>query len=364
VESRIDRGLILLTSLLLLYGLVMVYSASAPFALRHFNTSSHLFLKQLIAAAIGAGLLVFLAYFDYHRLERIHDVAFLGSFLLTCVTLFPLTGITEGRWLHVGPFALQPTEFLKLALILYLAVTIVRKGPRIKSFTEGVLPFAVIFLVLSGVIMNQPDFGMVLMLGILILSMLFLGGARLWHLGSLGIGIIPFALLAIYAAPYRMARLLAFFNPQAHRTSSGYQVIQSLIAIGSGGILGRGLGASRTKLFYLPQSHNDFIFSVTAEELGMVGSFLLIGLFGALAWRSFEIARYAPDRLGALLALGIGFAITVQALVNFGVAMGVLPVTGLTLPFISNGGSSLIVTLSMIGVLLNISKQGGHRCGS
>ena len=364
MESRIDRGLILLTSLLLLYGLLMVYSASAPFSLRHFAISSHLFIKQLVAATIGAGLLFFLACFDYHRLARLHVVVFIGSFLLTCVTLLPLTGFTEGRWLQVGPFTLQPTELLKFTLILYLAATIVKKGPRMKTFTEGVLPFALIFLVLSGVIMNQPDFGMVLMLGALILAMLFLGGARLWHLGALGMGVVPFALLAVYAAPYRMARLLAFFNPQAHRTSAGYQVIQSLIAIGSGGFLGRGLGASRTKLFYLPQSHNDFIFSVTAEELGMVGAFLLIGLFAALAWRSFEIARCAPDRLGMLLALGIGFAITVQALVSFGVAMGVLPVTGLTLPFISNGGTSLIVTLSMLGVLLNVSKQGGQRCGS
>lgn len=364
MEARADRGLIVFTFLLLLYGLVMVYSASSPFSLRYFHNGSYLFFKQLLAAGIGIGLLLLFSHFDYHRWQHLHDILLLGSFILTVITLLPLPSVSNGRWLYLGPFALQPTELLKFSLITYLATTIVRKEEQMKSFTEGVLPFIIVFLALAGAVIKQPDFGMVLIFGSLTAVMLFLGGARIFHLALLGIGSLPFVYLAIKTAPYRLARLLAFLNPQAYSTSSGYQIIQSLTAVGSGGITGRGLGASRAKLFYLPQSYNDFIFSITAEELGLIGAFLLIGFFVAFAWRAFAIARQAPDRLGMLLALGISFTISVQALLNLGVSLGVLPVTGLTLPFISNGGSSLIVTLSMVGVLLNVSKQKEYPCAS
>jgi cell division protein FtsW len=189
--------------------------------------------------------------------------------------------------------------------------------------------------------------------------MLFLGGARLPHLITVASLSLPLIYLAVLIAPYRMARVLSFLNPGAYSTSSGYQIMQSLVAIGSGGIFGRGLGASHAKLFYLPQAHNDFIFAVTAEELGLMGTLVLIGLFAVFAWRAFVVARQAPDRFGRLLALGIGFVISLQVLLNLGVSVGLLPVTGLTLPFVSNGGTSLLITLSMVGVLLNISKQGG-----
>ncbi len=170
-------------------------------------------------------------------------------------------------------------------------------------------------------------------------------------------GCTPLVFLAVRYAPYRVARLLSFLHPFAYSTTSGYQPIQSLIAVGSGGLLGRGLGASRAKLFYLPQSHNDFIASVIAEELGFIGMLAMLGLLGFLVWRAFVIAERAPDRLGRLLALGIGFTLGFQTLINLGVVVGLLPVTGLTLPFLSNGGSSLIVTLAMVGVLLSISRQ-------
>lgn len=359
MEGRTDKGMVLVTSLLLLYGLVMVYSASAPFSLRHFHSDSYLFLKQLIAAVIGIGLLALFARFDYHRLEHLDDILLVGSFLLTAITVLPLPGVGDGRWLHLGPLALQPTELLKFSLIVYLAATIERKGERITSFVEGVLPFVIVLLVIAGVVMNQPDFGMMLLFGALTAVMLFLGGARVSHLILLTVGSLPFIYLAVRLAPYRLSRIISFLNPRMYSTSSGYQTIQSLVAIGSGGIVGRGLGASRAKLFYLPQSYNDFIFSITAEELGLIGTLVLIGLFSTFAWLAFGIARRACDRLGTLLALGIGFTISFQIILNLGVALGVLPVTGLTLPFISNGGSSLLVTLAMVGVLLNVSKQGG-----
>lgn len=360
MDGRVDRGIVLSAALLLLFGLVMVYSASAPFSLRHYGTDTHLLVKQLIAALLGIGLLVLFSYIDYHRLQQLDDILLLGAFGLTFLTVLPLHGISDGRWLHIASFAIQPTEVLKLALIVYLAATITRKRDSMRSFVDGVLPFVLILLVIAAVTMNQPDFGMTLIFATLTAIMLFIGGARAVHLLGVGIASIPFIFLAVRIAPYRMARVLSFLNPQDYSTSSGYQTIQSLVAIGSGGLIGRGLGASRAKLFYLPQAQSDFIFSVTAEELGLIGAIILIVLYVAFVWRAFVVARYAPDRFGRLLAFGIGFAIAFQVLLNLGVATGLLPVTGLTLPFISNGGSSLLITLSMVGILLNISKQGGN----
>ena len=359
MDARSDRGIIFVVGLLLLFGLVMAYSASAPFSLRYYGTSGQLFLKQLAAAAAGLVLLFVLSRLDYHTLRRTSEVLLAGSFILTVVTILPLPLVKERQWINPGVFALEPTELVKFALIAFLATGIERKGDRIESFTEGILPFVIVFAVVAAVVMAQPDLGMLLVLGAVTVTMLFLGGARVTHLALLGLGTVPIIGIAIAVAPYRLARILSFVHPDVYSNSSGYQVTQSLVAVGSGGILGRGLGASRAKLFYLPQAHNDFIFSVTAEELGLLGALFLVGLFAAFAWRVLVIARRAPDELGRLLAWGIGFTISFQVLVNLAVALGLVPVTGLTLPFVSNGGTSLVVSLAMVGVLLNIAGQGG-----
>ncbi len=354
--GQADRRTILVTSLLVLAGLIALYSASAPFSLRHFGSDTSMLLRQVIAALVGVALLGVLAAVDYRRLAAINDLLLLGSFVLTVATILPI-GIGDGRWLALGPASFQPTELLKFALILYLASSLARKGDRVRAFLDGVLPYLIVLGVLAAVVVNQPDLGMVLVLGAVTLAMLFFAGARLRHLAGVALGCVPLVFLAVRFAPYRMTRLLSFLDPFAHSKTSGYQTIQSLVAVGSGGLFGRGLGASRAKLFYLPQSHNDFIASVVAEELGFVGMLAMLGLFGFLVWRAFVIAERAPDRLGRLLALGIGFTLGFQTLVNLGVVVGLLPVTGLTLPFLSNGGSSLIVTLAMIGVLLGISRR-------
>lgn len=359
MRGQADRRTILATSLLVLAGLILLYSASAPFSLRHYGSDVSMLLRQAIAAGLGVVALLVLARMDYHRLAVINDMLLVGSFLLTAITILPL-GVGDGRWLALGPFTFQPTELLKFSLILYLASSLARKGDRVRSFLQGVAPFIIVLAVLGVTVLAQPDMGMVLVLGSVTMAMLFFAGARVLHLLGIVAASVPLVIVAVQVAPYRLARVVSFLNPHAYGETSGYQTIQSLIAIGSGGLLGRGLGASRAKLFYLPQSHNDFIASVVAEELGFVGMLVLLGALAFLVWRAFAIAERAPDRLGRLLALGIGFTIGFQTLVNISVAAGLLPVTGLTLPFLSNGGSSLIVTLAMVGLLLNVSRQGAQ----
>ena len=360
MERGLDSKVFLITVFLLLYGLLILYSASAPFSLRHYGSDTYMLMKQLVAAAAGIAVLAFFALFDYHRLAALNGVLLLGAFGLTVLTILPL-GIGEGRWLFIGPFAVQPTEFLKFSLIVYLASALDRKGGAVRSFSEGILPFVVVLGLIGAVVLAQPDLGMLIVYAGVSGVLLFLAGARSGHLAIVGAGGIPFVFLAIRLAPYRFARIISFFNPHAYSTSSGYQTIQSLIAIGSGGLFGRGLGASRAKLFYLPQAHNDFIFSIAAEELGFFGALFIVGLVALLVWRAFVISEGAADRLGRLLSLGIGVTIAFQTVLNTGVALGLLPVTGLTFPFFSNGGSSLLVTLAMIGVLLNVSRQGVRR---
>ena len=360
MTGRADRATMLTTSILVLSGLIALYSASAPFSLRHYGSDVYMLVRQLVAVGVGVVGLLVLARLDYRLLLRMNGALLVGSIGLSLVTLLPLPICTGGCWLSLGPFDLQPTEFVKLALILYLASSIARRRERMSTFTEGVLPYLVILGILGAITLSQPDLGMLLIFAGLTVSMLFLGGAKRRHLAFLGLGAIPLVYVAIRIAPYRFARLLSFLDPQAYSTSSGYQVLQSLMAVGSGGIFGRGLGASRAKLFYLPQAHNDFILSVVGEETGMLGILCVLSLLGFLVWRAFAIAESAPDDEGRLIAYGIGCAIGMQALVNAGVTLGILPVTGLTLPFFSGGGSSILVTLAMVGVLLNVSRQGGR----
>ena len=337
----------------------MLYSASSPFSLRHYGSDTSMLIRQLIAASVGIVALIVLESWDYHNLVLLNDVLLVGGILLTVLTILPI-GLSDGRWLPLGPFTFQPTEVVKFSLILFMAHSLSRKGNKIRTFSEGVLPYLILLGLLAAIVIMQPDLGMILVFGAVIMALLFFAGARMLHLLSVAVASIPLVFVAIRFAPYRFARLLSFLNPEAYSQSTGYQTIQSLTAVGSGGILGRGLGASHAKLFYLPQSHNDFIMSVLAEELGFIGVIAVATLIGLLVWRAFRIAEVAADRLGQLLAMGIGFALGFQTLVNLGVVIGLLPVTGLTFPFFSNGGSSLIITLALVGVLLNVSKQGGQ----
>ncbi|MCR4403682.1 MAG: putative lipid II flippase FtsW [Candidatus Acetothermia bacterium] len=356
-RNPLDSGLVLVTIALLLLGLVFVYSSSYYLCARYFDDSLLLLKKQLLAALIGLGLMSFLAYFDYHRLQQLANLALIASFGLTMLTLMPGLS-TGGRWLLLGPLQLQPTELLKLALLVYVASSIVRRGERMVSFSEGVLPHLVILGAAGGLAVAQPDLGMALIYGAIIFFLLFIGRAQVRHLLTCILAGLPMIYLLIRITPYRWSRLVAFLNPLKYGQDKGYQLVQSLTAIGSGGLFGRGLGLGREKLLYLPSAHNDFIAATIAEELGLLGALLLLLLFGFLVYRGFLIVRRAPDQFGFLLGAGFLFTLGLQTALNLGVAAGIFPVTGLTLPFISYGGSSLIVSLAMVGILLNISKQG------
>ena len=352
---RPDYGLFMLVIVLVLLGLVMVYSASAVFAFEYYGASHKLFQKQLIAAAIGLGLMLLLMCLDYRSLFYADDVLLGFALILPTLTLIP--GLSKGRWLNMGQFNFQPTELLKLTLVLYMAASLVRKGEeRLRRFSEGVLPYLIVLTVASILVLLQPDFGMVLIFVAIVFFMLFIGGARITHLLTPALLGLPLLYALILISPYRLERVVSFLNPEKYSSDGGYQVIQSLAAIGSGGLFGKGLGEGGQKLFYLPSAYNDFIFSVTAEELGLLGALFLVGLFVLLSIKGLKIALSAPDRFSKLLAAGCTFSLCSQAVINLGVSVGLLPVTGLTLPFISLGGSSLIASLAMTGILLNISR--------
>lgn len=357
-----DRGLLIITILLVLFGFIMLASASYSFSYKYYGVPHRFLLKQLVACLIGALVLILLMNVDYHLFFKIDHILLLLALALTTLTLIPSFS-NQGRWINLGWVSFQPTELLKPALILYIGSTLIRKSKHGKfgDFYGSFLPYLVMLGVISILLMCQPDFGMTILLAMIVLLMLFVSGSAIRYFIYIGLSSIPFFFLLVFYVPYRRERILSFLNPFRYKLAGGYQLIQSLTALGSGGMFGRGLGGSREKLFYLPSAYNDFIFSITGEEFGFIGTFLLIILFTLWGYKGIKIALRAVDGLGTLLAFGITFAILIQAGLNMGVMVGILPITGLTLPFISFGGTSLIVSLAMVGILLNISKAHSRR---
>jgi len=353
--GSLQAKVVVSTTFLLLFGTLFVYSTSYPLAYRLYGDPFALLVRQLVGAGLGLGLLLVLWWLDYHLWAEIDDLLLAGVFLGSLLTLFPGIAV-GGRWLRLGPLAFQPTELGKLALILYVASSLVRRGERIRNFQEGVAPYLVVLGAFGLVLALQPDFGMFVLYVSLTAFLLFVGGVALRPLFVTAACLIPVGGILLLAAPYRLGRLLAFLNPAAYRETYGYQVYQSLLAIGAGGVWGRGLGASRAKLFYLPAAHNDFAFAVVGEETGLIGCLILIGLLAWLVGLGVKAAARAPDRLGTLYALGASFMLGFQALMNLGVVVGILPVTGLTLPFVSYGGSSIAVTLALCGLILGVAR--------
>ncbi len=355
-----DMWLVGVVVLLLSLGVVMVYSASAIVAADRFHDPSFFLKKQLFWAVLGAGCLLGALRVDYRRLERwgVPILAAVGV-LLVLVLVPPLAQPINGtrRWLRLGPVSFQPAELAKLALVVYLAAHLARAGEALADFRRGLLPPLAVTGVLALLVLAQPDLGNCVALLAVTFALLFLAGGRVRHLAALWAAALPFLVLAVWLAPYRVRRIATFLDPWSDPRGSGFQIIQSWLALGSGGLLGRGIGESRQKLFYLPEAHTDFVFAVIGEELGFVGAFAIVALFAVLVWRGLRVGLRAPDAFGAYLALGITVLIATQTLVNLGVVTGSLPTKGLPLPFISFGGSSLLVTMLATGVLLNISQH-------
>lgn len=340
-------------------GLVMVYSASSVVAYERLQDSAYFFKRQALWAALGLIALGVAWRTHYARLGRLAVPVLLVAVVLMGLVLVPGIGVVAGgarRWLVAGPLRFQPVELAKLAMVLYVAQFATRRGPGMGDFRRGVLPPLVVTGLLGALALRQPDMGSALVLGAAVFVMLFLGGARVLHLGLVVAAALPVLVAAVIVADYRMARVVAFLNPWRDPQGTGFHIIQALLAFGSGGLLGTGLGASRQKFFYLPERHTDFIFAILGEELGLVGTLGLLVLFGLFAYRGLRIAAYAPDRFSSLLAAGITASITGQALLNMGVTTGSLPVTGVPLPFVSFGGSAMVTTMIQVGVLLNISR--------
>jgi len=353
------RGDIFLLSVVLFLvfvGVVMVFSASAIVSHEKFDTSYLFLIKQIIWTVMGVFLMLVLARIDYNKLQKFSRPLMVFSFSLLVLVLLIESGEIK-RWLKFGMVNFQPSEMAKICLILYIADVLDRKGSKLQDFKKGLLPIlavAGIFLIL---IYAEPDLGTAVILGLVVLAMLFMGGVRLFHLLSLVLASIPLLYFAVFHVGYRRERILTFINPWADAQRIGYQIVQALLALGSGGFFGKGLGASRAKLFFLPEPYTDFIFSIIGEELGFLGASLIIFLFVIIAWRGLHIATRAPNQFGNLLAAGITFLITFQAVLNIGIVTACLPTKGITLPFLSYGGSSLVFSLAGVGILLNISRQ-------
>ncbi|MDD4600773.1 putative peptidoglycan glycosyltransferase FtsW [bioreactor metagenome] len=344
---------------LLAIGVVMVYSSSAVSAYVNFQDSYYFLKRQLIWVSLGLIAMFLTMNIDYHAWRKLAKPIMIVTLVLLVLVLVPGLGrVVNGarRWLGVGSIYMQPSEIAKLSMVLFCASSLSLRQDKITSFVKGVLPQLVVLLLVFGLILKEPDLGTALAIGGTVFVLLFTAGAKLSHLFSLGFAGVFGIISAIIVEPYRMKRLLAFSDPWSDPLDTGYHIIQSLYAIGSGGLFGVGLGRSREKFLYLPEPHTDFIFAILGEELGFIGTITIILLFFLFAWRGFKVAISAPDIFGSLMAAGLTTMIIMQALMNIAVVTASMPVTGIPLPFLSFGGSALIFTLSGVGILLNISR--------
>ncbi len=349
-----------LVAVLCVIGLVMVGSASPVVSLITYRSPWTIFFRQVIWMAVGIGALLVFARIDYRAWRRWSVPLVLGTLGLLVAVLVPGLGVTAGgssRWIGFGLLRLQPSELMKLAMVLFAADIVVKRTDKSAPAKQVIAPVMGVLIVSAALIIKQPDMGTAMVLSCIAFGILFMSGVTLAPLSKVLAAFTVVAVIFAFSDSYRRDRVLSFVNPGAHQSGSGYQVWQSLIGLGSGHLFGLGLGGGREKWGTLPNAHTDFIFSVVGEELGLIGAVVILGLFFALAWYGFRAAGRAPDRFGSLLAVGVTVWITSQAVINIGAVIGVLPVTGIPLPFISFGGSSLVITLASVGILLNIAMQ-------
>ena len=358
-----DTGWVLLAAIVAMLctiGLMMVLSASSVEALRSYGGAWVFFTRQIMWVAIGSAVLAGAALVDYHRWRRVVPFLLGGSFVLLVLVLVPGVGITAGgssRWLGTDSFRIQPSELAKLAVLLFGADLLARRVDLVSEWRSVMRPLLLTTGLIAGLVLVQPDMGTTLLMFFIVFVLMFVGGVRLLPMATLGVVGFVVSVILAKVEGYRWERVSSFRDPFGDFENTGYQVAQSLVALGTGNVSGVGLGASRAKWGFLPNAHTDFIFAILGEELGLIGTFGVVALFVAFAVVGIRIALRAPDRLGALLAAGVTAWVCGQAVVNMGAVTSLLPVTGVPLPFVSFGGSSLVVTMAATGILLNVARQ-------
>jgi cell division protein FtsW len=355
-----DVILLLVTLVLVTVGTAMIYSSSSIIALERFKDGQYFLKKQILFVFMGLVSMILMIRIPYTQLKKVAYPGVVVSLFLLALLLIPHVGIKRGgatRWLNLGLFSFQVTEMVKIAMVVFLAHLLTRKTLQLKKFTRGILIPLSITSVVIAFVMLEPDFGTAVIIATIMLLMLCLAGSQIKHLLILAASFIPVAVWMIFHKGYRLARLTAFLDPWKDAGSSGFQIIQSLLSFGSGGAFGVGIGDGMQKLFYLPEPHTDFILAIIAEESGFVGVMTVIILFALFVFRGFQIALKAPDLFGTLLAAGLTMVIALESFINIAGVMGLIPLKGLALPFLSYGGTSFIMSMTAVGILLNISTQ-------
>lgn len=356
--GNVDYGIFYTVLLLVAIGTVMVYSASSYYAMYEKQDSMYFLKKQLLWVLVGIGSMLFMMGLDYHKLKK-HTLKLIVLCVPLLIAVFFFAG-TNGaqRWIKLGPLSFQPSDLAKYAVVFFLAMGLELKGEGIKNFKTGIIPYLCVSGAFAALILAEKNLSIASVIMIVTFIMLFASGGQIKHLfGIVAPAMVCAALFFTFSTEYRRDRMLNFINPWKDPAGNGYQLIQSFYALGAGGVTGLGLGQSRQKTLYMPEPHNDFIFSIIGEELGLIGCLVIISLFIIFVWRGISVAIKAKDTYGTLLAIGITSVIAVQALINIAVVTGSMPVTGVPLPFISYGGTSLVINLTAMGVLLNISRQ-------
>ena len=357
---QLDPWLYLPAGTLLVLGLLMVLNTTYFLGLEKTGDAFHFFKLQLVHIVAGLGALGLLSQLSLRGLRRLVAPLMVVALAMLAALWIPGLGVVRGgarRWLRVGPLLAEPSELAKFALVFFLADFLSRRQERMNSFVSGPLPAFIAIGPLALLILKQPDFGNTVMVVMLLFAMLFAAGACLKHLGAAGGGALAVLSLQAIAKPYRMRRLSAFLNPWQAARGAGFQLIQSFIALGAGGGWGVGLGAGRQKMFYLPQAHTDFVFAVVGEEFGLFGALVVLALFGAILVRGMRIAHEEPDPFASLLAAGLTALLTLQALVNMAVVIGLVPTKGLPLPFLSYGGTAMVMAMAGLGALLALARR-------
>ncbi len=364
LNDKDTRGIMVSVLMLVGIGILMVYSSTAFMSMQKYGSGFHYLWNHLFTVFIGVGAMLVLSKIDYKKSRPLIYVLLGTSLVLLLLVFMPGIGISANgarRWLRLWPTTFQPSEMVKVVMVIFLADYMDKNIHRMKEFKHGILIPMGIMLVFQGIIIFQPDFGAVMSLGILTVSLLIIGGANLKHIGGMVIFSMPVIYLLVTSSPYRMKRVMCFTDPWKDQFDCGFQLVQSFIAFGNGRFFGVGLGGSKQKLYFLPEGHTDFIFSLIGEELGLLGVLVVAGFFLWFFIKGIQISTKTKDPFSYFLTLGLTMMIVVQAIINFAVSTGLMPTKGLPLPFISYGGSALLINMAAVGILINISMNNEKR---